>query len=371
MTWDFQKTFKLVTKLTLFLLFSIIDLRLSEASEIYQAYTGARELAMGGAYVTTVNDETALELNPAGLGRLRGRIFTLIDPELDLGANDQKIFSASTSYLDMFNAKSIMDNAKSSPSTHFHLKAQVMPSVVLPNFGFGVHAMRRFDAEADATSTNFHLDYTQDVDAVFGLNFKLFDGILKLGASARYVDHSVIAKDFVIANTTAISVENSGSEGTGVGVIAGAVITAPVTYLPSIGVTVHDVGHTNYNLGSGAFYQVGASRPPETTQTIDGGIGLSPILGSHTRATFTAEIHDITTLGTETDLLRRAHAGFEINIGDILFVRAGLNQRYYTAGLEFASERLQFQATTYGEEIGTATAPREDRRFLGKFAFRF
>jgi hypothetical protein len=371
MLTNLKNIFMLTTKLTLFFIFSIIDLRVSAAAEIYQAYTGARELAMGGAYVTTVNDETALELNPAGLGRLRGRIFTLLDPELDLGANDQKIFSASTSYLDMFNAKSIMDNSKSSPATHFHLKAQLMPSIVLPNFGFGVHGMRRYDAEADATATNFHLDYTQDVDAVFGLNFKLFDGILKVGASARYIDHAVISKDFVIANTTAISVENSGSEGTGVGVIVGAVFTAPVTYLPSIGFTVHDLGNTNYNIGSGAFYQVGASRPPETTQTIDGGIGLFPILGSHTRAAFTAEIHDVATLATETDLFRRAHAGLEINIGDILFVRAGLNQRYYTAGLEFASERLQFQATTYGEEIGTATAPREDRRFLGKFAFRF
>ncbi len=365
------KVINIFAKLSLFLMFSLLDLSVGQASEIYQAYTGAREMAMGGAYVNTVNDETSLELNPAGLGRLRGRIITVFDPELDVSSKNQQIFSGSSSYLDMFNAKSIMDNAKTAPATHFHLKGQVFPSVVLPNFGFGLHAMKRFDAEADATATNFHLDYTQDVDAVFGLNFKLFDGILKVGASARYVDHSVINKDFVIANTTAISVENSGSEGTGVGVIAGVVLTAPVAGLPSIGITVHDLGNTTYNIGSGAFYQVGAARPPDTIQTIDGGMAFFPILGAHTRSAFTAEIHDIATLSEETDIMRRLHGGFEINIGDILFVRAGMNQRYYTAGLEFASERLQFQATTYGEEIGTAAAPREDRRFLGKFAFRF
>ncbi len=357
-------------KLILFISFSVLNIRVSFASEIYEAYTGARELAMGGAYVNTVNDETSLELNPAGLGKLRSKIITLVDPELEIGSKDQQIF-AGGSYTGMLDPDTVYQNDKAAPSQHFHLKAQLFPSVVLPDFGFGLHVMRRIDGDTDAAGTNFHMDYTQDIDAVLGINFKFFGGVLKIGVVGRYVDHSVITKDFVIASTTSISVPNSGTEGTGLGVNVGGIISIPVEYLPSIGFTVHDFGNTSYNLTSGSFYQGVSGRPSDTIQTVDAGLAFFPIVGSHTRTTFTAELHDVTTLGQETSLLRRAHAGAEVNIGDLLFLRAGLNQSYYTAGIEFASERMQFQVTSYGEDIGTSTAAREDRRYLGKFAFRF
>ena len=358
-----------IIKLFLFISCSVLNVRVSFAAEIYQAYTGARELAMGGAYVNTVNDETSLELNPAGLGRLRSRIITVADPEVEVGSKTQQIVSTNSDYLGMMDPTVIFNNSKVAPGDHYHLKLQVFPSIVFQDFGFGLHVMRRFDA--DSTATNFHLDYTQDIDAALGINFKFFGGIIKIGVAGRYIDHSVISKDFVIASTTSISVPNSGKEGTGIGVNVGGVISLPVEYLPSIGFTVHDLGNTSYELTAGSFYQGVASRPFDTIQTIDAGIAIQPILGSHTRFIFTAEAHDISTLSAETNVMRRVHIGGELNIGDLLFIRAGLNQNYYTAGLEFASERMQFQVTTYGEDIGTSAAASEDRRYLGKFSFRF
>lgn len=341
------------------------------ASEYYEYYTGARMKAMGGSYVNTVNDETALLQNPAGLGKIRGKILTVADPELDLSSNDQQQFSGSGTYLDMINMKSIMDNIKSVPGTHYHLKAQLFPSLVLPDFGFGLHVKRSYDADTNSAATTFHLDYTQDVTAVLGFNLKFFGGIVKLGVSARYIDRAEITKDFTIASTTAISVENSGSEGTGLGVDTGLIIQAPVAWLPSIGAVVHDVGNTSYTVGSGAFYQAGASRPRDSIQTIDAGFALFPIVGRYTRMAITGELHNVTNYSSEADTQKYIHAGVEFNFGDLVFVRAGMNQRYYTAGLEFSSDHIQFQATTYGEEIGTSTANIEDRRYVGKFAFRF
>ncbi|MNY53233.1 hypothetical protein D3C86_1889710 [compost metagenome] len=60
-----------------------------------------------------------------------------------------------------------------------------------------------------------------------------------------------------------------------------------------------------------------------------------------------------------------------MNFGDVFFMRAGYNQRYWTAGFELASERFQWQLTSYGEEIGTSDTPKEDRRYAVKFAYRF
>ena len=43
-----------------------------------------------------------------------------------------------------------------------------------------------------------------------------------------------------------------------------------------------------------------------------------------------------------------------------------MNQRYWTAGLELAMANYQLQFATYGEEVGTATANLESRRYVAK-----
>jgi hypothetical protein len=63
--------------------------------------------------------------------------------------------------------------------------------------------------------------------------------------------------------------------------------------------------------------------------------------------------------------------GIEFNTRDIFFFRMGYNQRYLTGGFEIASENVVWQVTSYGEEIGTQAAPREDRRLNMKLAVRF
>jgi hypothetical protein len=79
----------------------------------------------------------------------------------------------------------------------------------------------------------------------------------------------------------------------------------------------------------------------------------------------------VTNVRQATTTNRNIHGGLEFNFHDFFFLRAGMNQGFYTAGIELASTKFQLQAATYGEDIGTDTAPREDRRFIGKFSIRF
>jgi hypothetical protein len=150
----------------------------------------------------------------------------------------------------------------------------------------------------------------------------------------------------------------------------GVILTAPWSYLPTIAASFRDLGGTTFNQGEGFFYKPGV-KPDYVAPTVDVAIALFPIHSNYLRSTWTVEYHDVATASQETDHLRRAHGGFELNYADFLFFRAGMNQRYWTAGLEFAISKFQFQAASYGEEIGTATATREDRRYIGKFSFRF
>ncbi len=338
------------------------------SAEIFEFYTGVRQLGMGGAYTAVVNDETSLLTNPAGLGKLREATFTLADPEISGGLNNTA--SATASDLSkIWNLNGLRETLNRSKDKHWHTKFQAFPSVVLPNFGIGLHAKYSNDAEARSATNDFRLDYTNDYALVLGYCFRLFSGIVKIGVTGRAVNRVEIHKD-IPQSQPDITVENQSSEGTGVAADVGMILTAPVAWLPSLAGVVRDAGNTSYTLKSGMFYNT-QTRPQDTKQTIDAGFSVSPILSNRVRMQVTAEYHNVQTASEEKDHMRRFHAGLEFNFADFFFLRGGMNQRYWTTGIELATERFQLQAATYGEEIGTDTRPREDRRWVGKFSLRF
>jgi hypothetical protein len=364
----FEMLRKVTKRWSLVSLLVLSALPKAEAAEIYKFYTGVRQLGMGGAYTAVVNDETSLLTNPAGLGKIRDTTLTVVDPEVSLGSKNTSAATASTA-AKVFSMGGLQETLQNARDTHWHAKAQVFPSLVTTNFGIGVHAKWQTDAEITTTPNNFRLDYTNDYAVALGYCLRMFDGIVKLGVAGRAVNRVEIHKDLDPAITN-LSVESQAREGGGVAADVGLILTAPITYLPSLAVVVRDAGNTAYTLSNGMLYST-TERPQATTQTIDAGFSISPILSNNVRMQWTGEYHDVSTAGVEQDQMRRVHLGTEINFSDFFFLRAGLNQRYWTTGLEFATERFQLQAATYGEEIGTADKPREDRRFVGKFSFRF
>ncbi len=70
----------------LFVLFILFEFEI-QAQELHEFYNGARGLSMGGAAIAVTNDETALMVNPAALGKLRDSYRTIFDPEIDGGTN--------------------------------------------------------------------------------------------------------------------------------------------------------------------------------------------------------------------------------------------------------------------------------------------
>ena len=56
---------------------------------------------------------------------------------------------------------------------------------------------------------------------------------------------------------------------------------------------------------------------------------------------------------------------------DILSWSAGLNQRYFTAGFGVRFAWFQIDLATYGKEVGTASAPKQDRRYMFELALDF
>jgi hypothetical protein len=337
------------------------------AQQRFEFYQGAREMAMGGAGIATVNDETALMINPAGLGKLRDYIGTVVDPEIEAGASTERIIG--TNVNSALNPQSLLNDLNKNPDDPFHAKAQMFPSFVVPNFGFGVLGKYQVDAEVLGANNTYRLDYTNDYAAIVGYNFRLFDGILKIGANARAIDRTEIHQTLPDSSTN-LTERGLASEGMGIASDVGVILTAPWIWLPTLSAVYRDIGNTSYDAGKG-FFENTATGPKTTDHTMDVAVALFPIVSNHVRASWSFEYTDILTMSTEKQQIRRMHTGAELNFGDAFFVRAGANEGYWTAGIELALGHYQIQLTTYGEEIGTEPQRIDERRYDLKFSFRF
>lgn len=341
---------------------------ISYAAEIYESYNGIRQMGMGGASVAVVNDETALFLNPAALGKLRDPILTLVDPEAG-GNSAMQTFLGGSAVPDLLDPQSQLNWLNQNKGTHFHTHLQVFPSIVTTNFGFGIIDRYSYDGEVDSTGTNYTLNYTNDIGPVLGTSLRFFDGKIKIGGSARIINR-IQAKKTIPANSQNLTWSSIADEGVGIAGEVGMIVTGPWVFLPSIAAVIHDVGTTSYNVTQGQFLKT-QTRPENVDSTVDVGFSISPIISNHTRMQITGEYQDVRTASQETSQIRRLHAGLEYNIYDVMFFRGGLNQGYWTAGFELNVNYFQIQAATYGEEIGTALVPKEDRRYSVKFTIRF
>lgn len=352
------------------LLLTVVEVH---SAERYEFFNGVRSLGMGGTQVAIVNDETALLGNPAALGRLRDKFVTLVDPEIDASETVERVVGLDV--LQFLSPQDVLDSLETKAlGTRFHQTAQIFPSFVVTNFGFGFYGKYATDAFIDATTTDYNLHYRNDLAFVFGFNFRFWDGRIKLGFSARGINRTEIDLDDIVSTSTGLTVGNLASEGFGIGSDVGLILTAPVKWLPTIAAVYRDAGTTSYTLNDGMFLNSG-TRPDRTPATLDVGFSVQPIIGKQSRMTLTGEVKDfmitVEDKDTEDALSRRTHYGLEFNFSDFLFIRGGMNQGYWTAGMELAVFNYQLQFASYGEEVGTKDTEQEDRRYVAKFSWRF
>lgn len=339
------------------------------AGERYEFYNGVRSLGMGGASIAVVNDETALLSNPAALGKLRDYFITVADPEVQVASTSQSY--AGLDLLKMTKPQEALNKANAHPDLHLNERAQLFPSIVVPNFGFGFFGKYEINSQLNSETNKFQYDYTNDYAMVLGFSLRLFDGIVKIGANARIDDRTQAKRDDIDPASTDLSLSSIGAtEGVGIGTDAGLIIAAPIAWLPTIAAVYRDVGRTTYDLRPGIFSSL-SERPDSTPSTLDVAAAIFPIVGNRARLSWTAEYRDVLNVDKETDPMRRIHAGAEFNFADALFIRGGMNQRYWTAGLELDIVNYQFQAASYGEDLGDSLTHKEDRRYVFKFSFRF
>lgn len=339
-----------------------------QAAERRSFYSSVRCQSMGGACIAVANDETALLVNPAALGKVRDFYATVFDPEFEFGYQFQGFYQDKP-FTAPYTLEDVLASLDAKRSTYYHAKAQVFPSLVAKNFGIGLFANYLLDAEMAADGSTLSTYYRNDYALVLGFNFRLFGGRMKLGFNSKLISRIEVDNSTLNASGP-MDYTTIGTEGVGLSNDVGLILTAPWKLLPTLSLVARDVGNTSFTQSHGVRLTT-TNRPNMIKQDVDAAIALFPIHSNNIRSSWTVEYRGLLTSADEEDKAKLLHAGFEMNFGDVFFTRLGYNQRYWTAGFELASERFQTQIATYGEEIGTSGAPREDRRYTIKFAYRF
>ena len=339
----------------------------ANAEEHREFYNGIRALGMGGAGIAVVNDETALLVNPAGLGKIRDFFGTMIDPELDISNNATTIYSAKP-FSNPTSMTAMEPSLDAKRNTYSHARMQIFPSLVVRNFGIGLYSKYQLDA-IKRSDTEYDVDYYNDMSLVLGYNFRFWDGRIKLGLASKLTARVEVAKT-IDPTTESVDLNDHAKEGVGVGNDVGLILTAPWKMLPTIAVVARDIGGNTFSSSKGVLMET-AETPTPVEQDIDVALAIFPIHANRVRSSWTLEYRGITSAAEEEFKMKRYHFGTEFNYADTIFLRAGLNQNYWTAGVEFATQYTQVQFASYGEEIGTVDDPKEDRRFVMKFALRF
>jgi hypothetical protein len=340
----------------------------AEAAERMNFYSGVRCLGMGGACIAVVNDETALVVNPAALGKLRDVYGTIFDPEIE-GNYHLPDFYTKEAFSNPFELENVKASLDKKREHYYHSKAQIFPSFVARNFGVGLLGNYTLNAEMSNDGTTIDTNYRSDLAFILGFNFRLWDGRIKLGFNTRLISR-VEVQNSAVSAAGSLAYKDIGSEGVGLGTDIGLILAAPWEYLPTVSAVLRDVGGTSFDKASGVRLST-TNRPNIVKQDLDVAVALFPIHTNNVRSAWTIEYRGLLTAEDETDKAKLLHAGFEMNFGDVFFFRGGYNQRYWTSGFEISSERTQWQFATYGEEVGTSANPREDRRYTIKFAYRF
>ena len=331
-------------------------------------FQASRALAMGDAYTAYDIGYESVYYNPAGVARRNTAQVKYIDLEL---AGSQAMYNYFKSSLTSLGSLSkIATNVAKNPGEVHSLGVSLLPQFLVKNFSIGLIARTYTEALVDASTLNFDMYAYSDLALYMHYGASLFGGVLKIGVGLKALDRAELERTYTPAEyASGISFSTQWHEGIGYGVDAGILLAAPVSGIPTLGIVVQDIGVTKLLdrrlLFSGASGSPGA--PSSLSQKINAGLGLNVKHAPGVKSGFSFELKDAAHV--TGSYLDHFHAGWEVVINRVVYLRAGVNQgRYWTGGVGFFLAGVGLEFATYGENLLFGTGSRrDDRKYVGRY----
>lgn len=332
--------------------------------------TSSRALAMGNAFIAKTDDSSAVFYNPAGLGTVRYPHLHLSNFTLETNKGAMGAATAGNGLSTIPNMISMMsiDGTREVMKDHLgklsHSRMHFLPNFTTRYFSMGyLYSSRTRGVVNNLTATGFEYADRTDKGPYASLNFSLFGGIVKFGASGIYLSRKEI---FGTAdpNVTLNLGNSSYKTGTALIITSGVKVTLPITYLPTFAAKI------NNTMGKD-FSAENAGAPATIKKSIDVGFSITPQIGTSTRIHLEANYKDLTGL-YNISTTRRMLLGMEMDFGRMFFFRIGYGDAYGCLGIGVKTPKVEFDLTTYSVDTTYSTyRGQEDRRFVAGFSTGF
>lgn len=331
-----------------------------------------RAQSMGNVGIASADDPTTDTFyNPAALARIKKTSLEIFNPQLDMSGG---VFSVAHSIADWPKESSFSGAQpllKENPGTASSMGFSVFPNLSAQNFDFGVLVSARSSAYYDKREDAYHYHSRKLVIPTLGMSAALLGGRFRLGAAVRgvQINETNITQ---VGPGSSVTPVGSVTDGLGVGLDAGALLSLPWYGLPTLGIVARNVGGTTFpGTPVVPFGAATASRHQLLKGTFDGGFSISPKSHQHDQFTFAVDYRDVTN-ATQTAMLRHPNVGFEFMAMKIIAFRAGFSQGYWTAGFGLNAKEGSVDLGTYGEELDAhAYHGFGDRHFSLRLTRRF
>jgi len=347
------------------LIFSLNAFAISFEDAIFpELATSSRALAMGNAFIAKVDDASAAFYNPAGLGTVRYPHLHLSNFTIEsnkglitaaTGGTLTSAFSNLTKVMSLDGMRQLLLNNQ---GTIAHSRLNAIPNFTSRYFSMGYLFSKRSRAVVnDATSsTGFEFADRLDTGPYAALNFSMFGGVIKFGASGIVLYRKEINQS-VDPNATITLSDSSYSKGIAAIVTGGFKFTLPITFLPTFAANIH-------NALDKSFSASGAGAPTKIPRSIDVGFSITPQIASSARIHLEINYKDLTYQYTGVSMARRFLVGAELDFSRVFFFRLGYGDGFGSAGLGVKSKKLEFDLTTYAVDTTSSSfRGHEDRRF--------
>lgn len=326
--------------------------------------TSARALAMGNAYINKVDDSWSAFYNPAGLGTVRKPQFHLANVHMEASSGlldvigNGPAYEVPGNYIDSYDMDELRTELAANQGKLAHSRFNIFPNLTVRGLTLGYFFSQRNRAIInDDVANEFEVAERRDQGPVMSLNASLFGGVFKVGATAIYLNRRDLYKSF--GPTTPVDINNVDyKKGKSLQVTAGARLTLPWTFLPTVSAVLRNATDNNFeDLGPGGS-------PDEIKQTVDVGFSITPQISKMSRIHLEFNLKDLNN-AYDTNYKRRAAMGMELDFNRRLFLRAGWGDGWGSGGLGVRTRTFILDLTTYAVDRSLdGFREEEDRRWV-------
>jgi hypothetical protein len=320
------------------------------ASEVTESHGNIRSLGMGGIWMSYVNDQDALFVNPAALSQVKGLNWQVLNVEV--GTNGYETYqqlngidlSTPSSYNQLFGKP-------------IWIRAEAKTALALPNFALGAYT---------ETNTNmvlhnpgfpqFQTHFISDNGMALGGAFALAP-FTSMGIAVKQISRWGGDQDIDLGVIAGGHLDQVGDQfknkGRGYGVDVALKSELPILLNPSVSLVWQDVGST-------AFQKTdGLEAPPRIHDNLSLGASTSLVLPGLDLVAGLEYRHI-----TENDyqLGQKIHLGAEVSL-PLIDLRGGISQGYAAYGVGINFFFLKFDIAKYTEEMGAYPGQTPQERY--------